>query len=522
MTPRHQRGPTNRMTGITNTVAPGTIYLVGAGPGDPGLISLRGVQCLERADLVLYDYLVNPVIVEHAWPEAEFICLGHPKRGRALPPDEITTLMVNEARKGRTVVRLKGGDGSVFGRGADETEALRAAGVPFEIVPGTTTGLAVAAYCEIPITHREDASAVALVAGKEHHSKPVSHLDYEALARFPGTLVLYMGVGTVADWSQALIAHGKPPETPVAIVRWSTRAQQQTARCTLATVADVVQRHRVRPPAVFIIGKVVDRAPERSWFEKRPLFGTRVLVAGSYGTAGPLRDRLAALGAEVLARPAIHIGDPPDWAPADTALERLDQYDWVVFSSGNGVDALMRRILSLGADARRLSTVKLAAMGAGTADRLAAYHLRADMVPEEFVAESLAQALLEDAPGRRFLLARGTRGRGVLAEALERAGARVDQVAVYSSTDVDEADPDVAEALSAGEIDWIAVTSSATARSLVQLYGDGLRSARFASIGHITSQTLRSLGYEPDVEAAPHTTAAMVDAILEAQRTTAP
>jgi len=497
---------------------PATVYLVGAGPGDPGLITLRAVECLGRADVVLYDYLVNPAALKHAPAAADLVCLGHHSTGRALPPDEIIARMLDEARRGRTVVRLKGGDPSVFGRGADEIEALRGAGVPFEIVPGITAGLAVAAFCEIPITHHDDASAVALIAGQERHSKTESRLDYGVLAEFPGTLIFYMGVRKVAQWSRALIEHGKPPETPVAIVRRCTWAQQETVRCTLGTAAEVVGEKSLRPPAVFVVGKVADRAPRRSWFTARRLFGVRVVVAGSPDTSGKLHSQLAALGADVIIQPAIQITDPPDWAPVDAALDRLDRYDWVVFSSSNGVDYLFRRLFDLGGDLRRLGGVKLAAVGPGTAERLTRYHLQADLVPEQFRAESLAQALVGEAKGRRFLLARTTRGRQVLADELEGAGAHVDQVVVYGSVDVEDPDPEVATALSSGEIGWVAVTSSATARSLVRLYGDALRRARLVSISPLTSAALRDLGYEPAAEASRHTVAGLVDAILRVEQ----
>jgi uroporphyrinogen III methyltransferase/synthase len=500
----------------TSPRTPATVYLVGAGPGDPGLITLRGVECLRNADVVLYDYLVNPAVLAHAPASAELIALGVPGTGRTLSPEEITARMVGEAGRGRTVVRLKGGDPSVFGRAADETDALRAAGIPFEIVPGITTGLAVAAYCEIPITHQDEASAIALIAGRERDAKTESQLDHAALAKFPGTLVFYMGVGRAAEWSQALIEHGKPATTPVAMVRWCTRAQQETTRCTLDTVAEVIERKGLRPPVVFVVGDVVDRAPEVSWFAARPLFGTRVLVPGSPSVSEKLREGLAALGADVITQPAIHITDPPDWGPVDAALDLLDQYHWLVFSSANGVDYLLGRLLDRGGDLRGLGRVKLAAMGSGTAERLARYHLRADLVPEEFVAESLAQALIGEARDRRFLLARASRGRELLADALRQAGAEVDQVVVYGSADVAEPDAEVATALSAGEIDWITVTSSATMRSLVRLYGDALKKARLASIGPIASATLRELGYEPAAEASPQTTTALVEAILRA------
>ncbi len=492
----------------------GFVYLVGGGPGDPGLVTLRAVECLGRAEVVIYDYLVNPVLLRHAPGSAELVCLGHPTTGRTLPQAEVNQRMLGAAQSGKIVVRLKGGDPSVFGRGADEMDALREAGIPFEVVPGITAGLAVAAYCEIPVTHHEDASAVALITGREREEKGQFAIDHEALARFPGTLVFYMGVDRVTQWSQGLIEHGKSPETPVSVVRWCTWAQQEEIRCTLGTVADTIRGKALRPPALFVVGQTVDRAPPRSWFTERPLFGQRVLVPGSHTTSERLRDRLAELGADAITQPVIRISEPADWAPVDDALDRLDQYDWLVFSSGNGVDYLLRRIAYRGGDVRWLGRVKLAAMGSGTAERLARYHLTADLIPTEFVAESLASSLVADAERRRFLLARASRGREVLAIELRRAGADVDQIVVYDSVDVKEPDSDVAAQLAAGRIHWITVTSSAVARSLVNLYGDDLGSARIASIGPVTSSALRDLGHEPSVQAAPQSTEGLVEAIL--------
>ncbi|HIQ19783.1 MAG TPA: uroporphyrinogen-III C-methyltransferase [Planctomycetes bacterium] len=493
-----------------------TVYLVGAGPGDPGLVTLRAVECLRRADLVLYDYLVNPAILEHAPATADLVCLGHHSTGRAMTPEEINGRIIEAARQGKTVVHLKGGDPSIFARRADQTGALREAGIRYEIVPGITAGLAAAAYCEIPVTHHEDASAVALVTGCERSCKETPSLDYRALARFPGTLVFYMGVRSTERWSRALIDGGKPADTPVAIVRWCTRADQRTVRCQLGQVAEAVRRHELRPPVVFVVGKVVDRAPVVSWFAARPLAGVRVLVTGSVATAHKLRDRLVQLGAEVMIDPAIRILPPADWGPLDHALDRLDQYDWLVFSSANGVDYFFGRLRDRGLDARRLGRIKLAAVGSGTAERLEGYHLRADLVPEQFHAESLARALASKADGQRFLLACADRGRAVLAGQLEAAGARVDRVVVYRSQDVRQPDPAVAASLSAGEIDWVTVASSATAHAVVRLYGEALRQARLASISPLTSAALRQAGFEPAVEASPHTMTALVEAILEA------
>ncbi len=497
----------------------GKVYLAGAGPGDPGLLAVRAAQCLREADLVLYDYLVNPVVLEYAGAKAQRVCLGHHGTGRHVSQEQINARMIAAARQGKTVVRLKAGDPGVFGCLAEEVGALRAAGVPLEIIPGVTAGLAVAGYAEIPVTHGQSASAVALVTGHQRPGKAGPRLDYAALAAFPGTLIFYMGVTSAAEWSAALMAGGRSPDTPVAIVRRCTWADQETVRCTLATVAEAIASRQVRPPAIFVVGDVVGLAPETSWFAKRPLFGVCVLVTRPSEQVHELRDRLTALGAEVLTQPGIEIGPPPDWAPVDAALGRLEQYDWLVFSSGNGVRYLLDRLLATGGDLRRLGRVKLAAIGPGTAAELANYHLKADLVPAEYRAEALAEALLHaGGPGNRFLLARADQGRQVLPERLAAAGAAVDQVVLYSSTEATEADAEVLAALEEGRIDWVTVTSSAIARSLAALFGRVLGRSRLASISPVTSAVLRGLGYQAAAEAAEYTMSGLVEAIVAAER----
>jgi len=494
--------------------AVGIVYLVGAGPGDPSLITLRGVECLRRADLILYDYLANPVILKHAPPSAESIPLGHHGPHKPWTQADINAAMIRAARQGRTVVRLKGGDPDVFGRSADEIEALSAADIPYETVPGVTAALAAAGYAAIPITHAQHSSAVALVAGQERHCKQGPSLDYGALAEFPGTLIFYMGVTSVGVWSEALLLRGKAADTPVAIVRRCSWSDQQTIRCTLGDVAKVVAEHCLRPPAVIIVGRVAAMGPEVSWFAARPLFGKRVVVTRPRHQAGALFDRLADLGATVLVQPAIEIGPPADWAPMDCALADLDRYDWVVFSSANGARFFLDRLWHGGGDARRLGRIKLAAIGPGTAEELLSDRLRADLVPAEYRAEALAGALAAEAPGKRFLLVRASRGREVLAEQLAAAGARVEQVVAYRSTDVERPDPEVAAALAGGRIDWITVTSSAIAQALVRLFGETLRRTRLASISPVTSETLARLGFAVTAEATHYTMDGLVDAIL--------
>ncbi len=492
---------------------PGKVFFVGAGPGDPGLVTLRGVRCLRQADLVLYDYLVNALVLKHSPPRAEMVGLGH-HATKKIDQEAIHRLMIEAAWAGKTVVRLKGGDPTVFGRSAEEIEALESAGVPFEVVPGVTAATAAAAYTGISITHGDYSSAVALVTGQERHSKKAPPLDYAALARFPGTVVFYMGVTSAAQWSHAMLREGKPPDTPVAIVRRCSWSDQSTSRCTLGTVAETIAAEGIRPPAVILVGEVVAHAGRDSWFTRRPLFGQRILVTRPRQQVEAFADLLADYGAEVLVQPAIEIADPEDWRPVDRALGRLAEYHWVVFSSANGVNRFLDRLAQLGSDLRTLAPVKLAAIGPGTAEALAAYRLHADLVPDQYRAEALAEALVEQAPGRRFLLVRASRGREVLAERLTGAGGAVEQVVAYQSLDVVQPDPDIAAALRGGQIDWITVTSSAIAKSLVRLFGDDLRRAKLASISPITSETLRFLGYAPTAEASEYTMNGLAAAIL--------
>jgi uroporphyrinogen III methyltransferase/synthase len=495
----------------------GRVYLVGAGPGDPGLITLRGLECLQLADVILYDYLVNPRILARARPEAEKICLGqHGRNMRIWSQEDIHDALIHWARQDKQVVRLKGGDPAVFAHGAEEIEVLQRAGVPFEVVPGITAALAAGSHAGIPITHRRLASAVALVTGHEDADKTQVALDYVGLAAFPGTLVFYMGVTTSKVWSRALMDAGKPGDTPAAIVRRCSLPDQRIVRCRLDEVADRMEAApKIRPPAVVIVGPVAGLRSGPSWFEQRPLFGRRVLVTRPIDQADELANRLGELGAEVLVQPAIRITAPANPEKIDDTLRRLADFDWLVFSSANGVRFLLERLLATGRDLRALGTVRLAAIGPGTADELSRFHLRADLLPDDtFRAESLAEALVKCTPGQRCLLARASRGREVLAETLRSAGWQVEQLVVYESSDVETADPEITAQLAAGRIDWVTVTSSAIARSLFQLFGESLRQTRLVSISPVTSETIRSVGLVPAAEAETFTMAGVVSAIL--------
>jgi len=489
---------------------------VGAGPGDPGLITVRAMCLLGAAEVVLYDYLVNPQLLEYASESAEVFCLGQHGRTRIWTQDEINRQMVEFARQGKTVVRLKGGDPAVFGRAAEEVVCLEKAGIPFEIVPGVTAGLAAASYAGIPLTHRDHASAVALVVGRECRDKQGDPLDYAALATFPGTIVMYMGVTTADTWVPALLDAGKPGDTPATIVRRCSFPDQTVTRSTLAELPSLLSHDgKIRPPAIVVLGEVAGMTADDWWFASRPLFGTTVLVTRPIEQAVDLRNQLAELGAGTLVQPTIRITKPDDWSTVDDAIARLADFDWIVFSSSNGVSFFDDRLSDLELDARALGGVKIAAIGPGTAMELARRGLRTDLMPQSYRAEAMAESLSADADGRRFLLIRASRGREVLAEQLTAAGGLVEQVVCYESTDIESPDEEVAKRLAEGKIDWITVTSSAIARSLVRLFGDDLKKARLASISPITTATLTELGHPPAVEASQYTMPGLVQAIVK-------
>ncbi|MFV1965451.1 MAG: uroporphyrinogen-III C-methyltransferase [Pirellulaceae bacterium] len=493
----------------------GRVCLVGAGPGDPGLITVRGLDRLSQADVVLYDYLTNPQLLRFVKPGAQAICLGRHGGTRIWTQQEINARLIELARGGKLVVRLKNGDPAIFARGAEEAQAMSEAAIPFEMVPGITAALAAGSYAGIPVTHRNLASAVALVTGQQTHDESGDSLDYQALARFPGTLVFYMGVTTAADWTTALITAGKPIGTPAAIVRRCSLPDQVVIRCTLGDVASrLAPENKIRPPVVVIVGEVANLAGSLDWFDRRPLFGRRVLITRPEAQANRLASLLEDQGAHVVRQPAIRIGPPADWGPVDAALANLAALDWLVFSSSNGVQYLLDRLLANGGDLRALASIRLAAIGPGTSEALRRYYLRADRLPDTYRAESLAAALARDAPGKRFLLARASRGREVLAKQLIAAGGLVEQVVVYQSEDCPTPNGNVTELLASGQINYTTVTSSAIAKSLANMFGDKLRKSRLVSISPITSSALRQIGLEPAIEASDYTMQGVVDAIL--------
>jgi uroporphyrinogen III methyltransferase/synthase len=496
-----------------STARAGVVYLVGAGPGDPGLMTARSLALIADADAIFYDRLIPPGALDGASDEAELIYVGKQPGVPSVPQDEIGARLIEAARQDKSVVRLKGGDPFVFGRGGEEGEALRAAGVQFEVVPGVTAGVAATAYAGIPVTHRDDASAVAFVTGHEDPEKAESALDWDALAAFPGTLVFYMGVKRLAENAAALIAGGRDPEEPAAAIERGTWPGQRTVSATLATIAAAVERESVKAPALIVVGAVAARREDLAWLERRPLHGRRVVVTRARAQASGLAATLRDLGAEVVELPAIRIESRIDAEEVRTAAAAIGIYELVCLTSPNGVRLLFEAIAAADLDSRALAGVTVAAIGPGTARALAKRGVVADVVPERFVAEGLIEALAEvEVEGTRVLVARAADARDVLPEYFERRGAEVDVVALYETV---REQPD-AEAIEAAQAaDYVTFTSSSTVTNLTEALGERFPTgARNVSIGPVTSDTAKAAGLEVDVEAEQHDIDGLVQALL--------
>ena len=496
---------------------PGVAYLVGAGPGDPGLITARALELIANADVILHDRLVGPGVIELARGDAELVYVGKRPGEEAVEQQRIEALMIDRARAGRSVVRLKGGDPFVFGRGGEEAEALAAAGVEFEIVPGVTAGVAAPAYAGIPVTHRDDASAVAFVTGHEDPEKPETALDWEAVARFPGTLVLYMGVKNLPLIADRLTSAGRDPTEPAAAIERGTRTDQRTVTATLAELPAAVADARLRAPAILVFGPVAARREAIAWVERRPLHGRRVVVTRARAQASGVAATLRGLGAEVVELPAIRIEPRLDAPEVRDAVAALHSYALVCLTSANAVALLFEAMAAQGRDARALANASVAAIGPGTAAALAEHGVLADLVPERFVAESLAEALAGVAiEGRPVLIARAAEARDVLPDALTKRGADVDVVALYETVREDPG-PEAIEAAAAA--DYVTFTSSSTVRNLLAAVGDRFPiGARIVSIGPITSETAREAGLTVHVEAERHDIEGLVEALVRDAR----
>ncbi|MBW2062437.1 MAG: uroporphyrinogen-III C-methyltransferase [Deltaproteobacteria bacterium] len=498
----------------------GKVYLVGAGPGDPGLITLKALECLRQADVVVYDFLASPALLRHVPPEAELVYAGKKGAQHTLNQEEINQLIVTRANEGRTVVRLKGGDPFIFGRGGEEAEELARAGVSFEVVPGVTSAIAAPAYAGIPLTHRKYASSVGFVTGHEDPSKPESALDWDRIASGLDTLVFLMGVRNLPVITAQLIQAGRDAATPAALIRWGATPDQATLEGTLADIASRAEAQGLKPPAVLVVGEVVRLRSKLNWFETLPLFGRTIMVTRTRRQASVLTGALSGLGAKVMECPLIRLVPPDDWGPVDKAIDDLTEFDWLILTSPNGVEFLFRRLFERGKDARSLAPVRLAVIGPATAEKLGSYGLRADLVPEEYVAEGLAKALISvGISGQKVLLARAAQARAALAEELFAARASVREVTLYQTLPPEDMPPEARLALEREDLDVVAFTSSSTVTNLVELLGDrtpGLLSrVRAACIGPITARTAREAGLNVVAEAKEYTVRGLVAAIKD-------
>jgi uroporphyrinogen III methyltransferase / synthase len=480
------------------------VYLVGAGPGDPGLITVKGRKILERADAILYDNLASQRLLELAPAHAERVYVGKKRSEHEIPQEEITRMLIERARRGWTVVRLKGGDPFIFGRGGEEIEALAEAGVPFEIVPGVTTPLGLAAYTGVPLTHREHTSAVTFVTGHN-----VEAIDWGKVGAAE-TIVLFMGLVNFPAIAGALISHGRPPNTPAMAVRWATRPDQQTVAGTLESLPRIIEETGLRPPATIVIGEVVALRERFNWFERLPLFGQRIVVTRDRSQAMDLAEPLEALGAETILLPAIEIREAADPGPLDRAIARLDSYDWLIFTSVNGVRRFVERLDRSVVDLRALKA-RICAIGPATQAAVEALHLKVNLMPEEYVAESLVAAFAsEDLNWRRILLPRAAVARDLVPVELTRRGAVVEVVEAYRTVAPENLEARAREALGR-KPQWITFASSSAVKNFVAAAGgESLDGVKIASIGPITSATLREHGLPVDVEANPHTIEGLV------------
>jgi uroporphyrinogen III methyltransferase/synthase len=498
----------------------GRLNLIGAGPGDPGLLTIKGKTCIEQADVIVYDYLANEEFLRYAKPQAELIFVGK-KGGEAhIGQEEINRILIEKARRGKTVVRLKGGDPFIFGRGGEEAVAAGGAGIPFEIVPGVTAAVGVPAYAGIPLTHRDVASAVTFVTGHEDPGKENGQIPWEKLSGI-GTLVFFMGLSNLPEIVRQLLRHGQTPRTPVAVTRWGTRPEQRTVVGVLEDIVEKVRAEALKPPALIIVGEVVKLREQLNWFEGRPLFGKRILVTRARDQAVEFTDLLKLHGADPVEFPTIEVVPPESWEALDGAIRRIEEYDWLIFTSANGVLYFLERLKVSGKDIRALKGIKLCAIGPRTAQEIERMGVRVDLMPAEYVAEALIEQMgRQELSGRRILIPRAAVARDVLPEALIRMGARVEVVTAYRTIRPTRDLEWVKNLLQGRQISVITFTSSSTVRNFAEMFGPDearrlLDGVVVACIGPITAKTVEEYGMTVDILPKDSTIPSLAQAIVD-------
>jgi len=504
----------------SGATAPGIVYLVGAGPGDPGLITLKALELIRSADVIVYDYLAGSSFIAEARPDAELIYVGKKGRDHTLEQEDINQLLVRKAGQGKSVVRLKGGDPYVFGRGGEEAEELVDAGVRFEVVPGVTSAIAAPAYAGIPVTHRDHASMVTFVTGHENEDKEESAIDWDLLARLSGTVVFLMGVKNLGNIATSLIQHGKSPDTPAALVRWGTTPEQVSVVAGLADLPEEAEKRGIKAPAVLVVGSVAGLHEKLGWFQKKPLFGKRVLVTRSLQQSRRMAEKISEEGGEPVLFPTIHILPPEDFGPLDNSINRIGNYDWVIFTSVNGLERFFQRFFEIREDIRDMAGPRIGAIGPVTAQGLRKLGLKVDLLAKEYVAEGVLSLLSPElVQGKRFLIPRAEKAREILPEGIAQMGGIVDVVTVYRTGL--PADSDIAavrKMLQERKLHAVTFTSSSTVTHFLELLqADDLQSLMqgvvVASIGPVTSATIRESGLKVDVEASEYTIDGLMTAL---------
>jgi uroporphyrinogen III methyltransferase/synthase len=498
----------------------GAVYLVGAGPGDAGLLTLRGAELLRRADVIIYDLLVNPALLRLARENAEIISRG---KRTEFSQEQINSLMIEKVREGKIVVRLKGGDPYIFGRGGEEAEALAAAKIHFEVVPGVSSIIAVPNYAGIPLTHRDFCSSFTVFTGHENPDDAKTNLHFDQIAKIPGTKVVLMGTENLGDWTKSLVANGMPPETPVAIVQWGTLGKQKSISGTLATIAKLAAAKKISPPALTILGDVVKLRGKLNWFENLPLFGKRIVVTRSRMQMAKFSRKLSKLGADVLEIPAVKGIDPENKQNVVDSILSLNSYDWLVFTSVNGVATFFHYFFTRFQDLRDIGGAKIAAVGPATAAKLRELHLQVDLIPEEFIGRKIAETFAKHSSieNSKICLLRAENANRDLPDALEEMGAIVDDIGLYKTVAETEDFFGAAENFLASGADWITFTSGSTveffhARFDLPKLLKKFPQMKLASIGPETSKAISVLGLKPALEAKEHTTDRLIAALLKA------
>ncbi len=498
----------------------GKVFLIGAGPGDPGLLTIKAKECIETADVVVYDYLASPLLLKYAKKVAEVIYVGKKGGDHTLSQDKINLLLIEKAKQGLDVARLKGGDPFVFGRGGEEAQMLLSHGVSYEVIPGVTSAIAAPAYAGIPVTHRDHASFVSFITGHEDPTKEDTSMQWDVYARSNATLVFLMGVKNLENIVKNLIENGKPSNTPVALVRWGTTPRQQTVTGTLETIVERVREAKLKSPSIIVIGHVVSLRDELAWFDNRPLFGKKIVITRARAQASDLVAKLSKLGASCIEIPTIEISPPEDITPLKESIENLKNYDWIVFTSVNGVKFFFNTLYDMGKDVRVLGHLKFACIGPVTKERLRDHGIVSDILPETYRAESVIETFSGlEIKNKNILLPRAKVARTILPEELTKMGARVHEITAYETRLNTEGKQELMELLESHEIDAVTFTSSSTVSNFMSFFDSEderklLSGVVFASIGPITSDTARSLGIEPDIEAGEFTIQGLVDSLL--------